>query len=164
MKDFHFASNSVMKNNIIRFGKKYNYNISQTIRNLVKTVSFYLDRKHYYEEEDRNTYSRVYADCDIHLYISEEEYRKIKVIHANMNFYSMAKLVRWMIDLFFDIEARLGNKVFQYFNMERADFFKRLKKSGRIVKQLSLIKSKIPVMNIAYNDSYQVIGVEIKNE
>jgi len=39
-----------------------------------------------------------------------------------------------------------------------------LKKSGRIVKQLSLIKSKIPVMNIAYNDSYQVIGVEIKNE
>jgi len=164
MKDFHFAANSFIKKKIQQFGKKYNYNISQTIRSAIKTVSFYLDRKHYYEEEDRNKYSRVYADCDIHLYISEEEYRKIKIIHANMNFYSMAKLVRWMIDLFLDIADRLGNKVYQYFNMERADFLEKLKCSGKIVKQLSYIKSNIPAISIDYNDFHQVIGVSIKNE
>lgn len=164
MKDFHFTANSIMKNKILQFGKKYNYNISQTIRSVVKTVSFYLDRKHYFEEEDRNVYSKVYADCEVHLYISEEEYRKIKIIHANMNFYSMAKLVRWMIELFFDVADRLGNKVYQYFNMERTDFLKKLENSRRIVKQSSRIKSNIPAVSIAYNDFYQVIGANIKIE
>jgi len=52
-------------------------------------------------KEDRCKYRRIWAKKNIHIYIDDKIYRELKLIHSNLNYYSIAILVRNMIEKFF---------------------------------------------------------------
>ncbi|HOL58131.1 MAG TPA: hypothetical protein PLD75_11295, partial [Spirochaetota bacterium] len=97
-------------------------------------------------------------------YIPKEEYRFLKKIHADLNFFSMAKLIRAILEVFIEEYERMGMIGFE-------------KKCGIITLRLFLKITKIkrwwksrelshfhgntkPFYKAIYNSYYQVIGFE----
>ncbi|MBN2441425.1 MAG: hypothetical protein JXJ04_08760, partial [Spirochaetales bacterium] len=48
----------------------------------------------------------------VHVYVPDELYRELKLLHQDLNFYSIAQLVRELLDFFLGLVDVYKNKVF----------------------------------------------------
>ncbi|MBN2532394.1 MAG: hypothetical protein JXB88_05855 [Spirochaetales bacterium] len=97
-----------------------------------------------YVSPDRRE-SRVHA----HAYLPEDLYRKLKLIHQDLNFFSMAQIVRFFIELFFLLVNKYKGDVLQ----ELKRIFEEWKEKARAtrltlrqyIRQLKIIIQYLPV-------------------
>jgi hypothetical protein len=103
-KLYHFVAKEEMKNKIMNFSNEMNLDRSKSIRLIIDTMLPLLDYYTVFEEESGEFgYNEIDAEVDIRFYINPNIYRKLKNAHGVMHTFSIAVLVRKMIELFFII-------------------------------------------------------------
>ncbi|HOL57486.1 MAG TPA: hypothetical protein PLD75_08015 [Spirochaetota bacterium] len=162
--ELHFVLTSAMKEKLSKIAKKENISLSKLILYVLQKFSDRIKKRYCFGCEDENVYEKIEADASIHFYIPKEEYRFLKKIHADLNFFSMAKLIRAILEIFIEEYERMGMLGFE-------------KKCGMITLRLFLKITKIkkwwksrelshfqgntkPFYKAIYNNCYQVIGFE----
>ena len=101
MKEFHFVINPNMHNKIKNYCKTKKISQNKSIREIITTMIPFIRNLHFFEKEDNCKYRIIGGKKNIHLYFDDELYRELKLIHSNLNYYSIAILVRDMIENFF---------------------------------------------------------------
>jgi hypothetical protein len=168
--DFHYVTTQKMKNRILKLGGTKNLTLSATIVYIFKKIEPILDRYHYVYPEDNEIgkYGFIDADADIHVYLGEEEYRKLKLIHATMNFFSMAIILRWIIKLFFDCIDKYGCEKFddlieRYQGINVTRFYKgeRAWKKAAYFEHMSQKGTWYELFSLTFTNNYKLLGFEI---
>ena len=163
-QELHFVTTSEMKNKLKNIAKSLNLSLSALIAYVLMKFADRVKQRYCFGNEDGNIYERIDADASIHFYISNEDYRFLKKMHADLNFFSMAKLLRFILQVFIEEYEKIGMLGFE-------------KKCGIITLKLFLKITKIkkwwkskelshfegntkPFYKAIYNNCYQVIGFE----
>ena len=103
-KVYHFVAKEEMKNKIIKFSDTIKMNMSKTVRFITETMMPLVDNYTIFEEESSHFgYSEFGSEVDIKFGINPNVYRKLRNVHGAMHSFSIAVLVRKMIELFFKL-------------------------------------------------------------
>jgi len=162
--ELHFKVNSLMKEKLENIARELNLSLSGLIVYILQFYSNRIKKRYCFGNEDDNRYERINGDTDIHAYISKEDYRFLKKVHADLNFFSMAKLLREIIKIFIEEYEKIGIiGVEKKCSLVTLWLWLKLTKikRWRKKKELSHFKGNTtPFYKAIYNDCYQVIGFE----
>jgi len=101
-KVYHFLTTEKMFNKINEFSGQMNLNFSKTMRFIIGVMIPLLDYYAIFEQESSEFgYNKFGSEVDVKFYIDPNIYRKLKNTHGVMQTFSIATLVRKMIELFF---------------------------------------------------------------
>ncbi|MBN1700103.1 MAG: hypothetical protein JW881_21510 [Spirochaetales bacterium] len=119
--EFHFIIPVSMKNNL----KNLSFygstgSMSGVVARIVSFIDPLITKEHQWGRQRMSRYKPVSSLPDekrehIHVYFPEEIYRKIKLLHSDLNCYSMAQFLRGILRLFLWFVERYGVDVFQKF-------------------------------------------------
>ncbi|MBN1699102.1 MAG: hypothetical protein JW881_16400 [Spirochaetales bacterium] len=152
--EFHFIITDIMKEKLQAlklFGSRRS--LSGVIVWILSCIDPLMIKEHKWGKQRMSRYQAVSNDPDenrehVHVYFSENMYRKIKLLHSDLNCYSIAQLVRGLLELFLAMVERYGNKVidefekrFKQWNIEE----RRLQQTPRRnLRQLFTIMQHLP--------------------
>ena len=115
--EFHFKIDMKMEEELIRLElyKKLR-SFSQVIVNILEILCPRLENELLGGKERYSCYQLVNNDIKIerksvHIYLPYFLYRKLKLMHHDLNFYSIAQLLRWILKFFLDLLKQYGEKV-----------------------------------------------------
>ena len=137
-KLYHFVATEDMLENINKFSSNMNLDRSKTIRLIIDTMMPLLDNYIFFGEESGDLgYNEISAEIDIRFYIDPNVYRKLKNVHGVMHSFSVAVLVRKMIECFFKL-IKVKSYKWLSENMKRCikRIINALYKTGRILKDI----------------------------
>ena len=163
-QELHFVVTSTMKKKLAKIAKIENISLSKLICYILQKFSDRIKNRYCFGPEDENVYERINADASIHFYLPKEDYRFLKKIHADLNFFSMAKLIRTILEVFIEEYEKMGMLGFEkkcsLMTLRlwlKVTGVKRWWKS----RELSHFEGNTtPFYKAIYNDCYQVIGFE----
>ncbi len=162
--ELHFVVNSEMKKKLVSIARKFNISISGLVVYILQIYTNRFKKIYCFGPEDGNKYERIDGDARIHIYLSKQDYRFLKKIHADLNFFSMGCLLRRIILLFLEEYDKLGiTGVEMKCSIITLKLFLRLTKikKWRKSRELSHFSGNTtPFYKAIYNDCYQVIGFE----
>jgi len=162
--ELHIVVNSEMKKRIASIAKKFDISISGLIVYILQLYTNRVKKIYCFGEEDSNRYERIDGDSRIHVYLSKKDYRFLKKIHADLNFFSMGALLRRIILLFLEEYDKLGiTGVEMRCSIITLRLFLRLTKIKKWEKSRELSHfegNTTPFYKAIYNDCYQVVGFE----
>ena len=101
IREFNFVIGQELHDKIKDYSDKKNITYNNVIIIIFNIMIPLLKKEHFTGEERNNKYQRITAVKRIHLYLDEKLHREIKLIHSNLDFFSMAILVRFLIEEFF---------------------------------------------------------------
>ncbi|MCW8966699.1 MAG: hypothetical protein OQK82_08465 [Candidatus Pacearchaeota archaeon] len=117
--DFHFVLNRGMREKLknLNFSNKSN-SISGMIVVILKKLIPVIRKEHKWGEQRMSRYMAVCDDPEeirehTHIYVPDELYRELKLLHQDLNFYSIAQLLRWLFDLFLSFVDVYKDDVFK---------------------------------------------------
>ena len=149
MHVFHFVMNRGMKKdlrNLDMFEKKGS--LSGVIVKIFSLLTPLIKREHKWGEQRMSRYLPICNDPDevrehVHVYFPGEVYRQLKLIHQDLNVYSIAQLLRGFLGFFLALVKKYGNNVFQelkkLFEQWKNEDGKNRLTPREIVRQLLLI-------------------------
>jgi len=162
--ELHIVVNSAMKKRLATIAKKFNISISGLIVYILQIYSNRVKKIYCFGPEDGNKYERIDGDSRIHVYLSKQDYRFLKKIHADLNFFSMGALLRRIILLFLEEYDKLGiTGVEMKCSIIILKLFLRLtniKKWNKSRELSHFSGNTTPFYKAIYNDCYQVVGFE----
>ncbi len=162
--ELHIVVNSAMKKRLATIAKKFNVSLSGLIVYILQLYTNRVKKIYCFGPEDGNKYERIDGDARIHVYLSKQDYRFLKKIHADLNFFSMGVLLRRIILLFLEEYDKLGiTGVEMKCNLVTLHLWLKLTKikKWRKSRELSHFKGNFtPFYKAIYNNCYQVIGFE----
>ena len=162
--ELHFVVNSDMKKRLENVAKKFNISISGLIVYILHIYSNRVKKIYCFGPEDGNKYERIDGAARIHVYLSKQDYRFLKKIHADLNFLSMGALLRRIILLFLKEYEKLGiTGVEMKCSVITLKLFLRLTQIKKWNKSRELSHfsgNTTPFYKAIYNDCYQVVGFE----
>jgi len=162
--ELHFVATSEMKKKLAKIAKKENISLSKLICYVLQKFSDRIKKRYCFGSEDENVYERVNADASIHFYLPKEDYRFLKKIHVDLNFFSMAKLLRSILEIFIEEYEKMGMLGFEKkCSLVTLRLWLKLTeiKRWRKCRELSHFKGNFsPFYKAIYNDCYQVVGFE----
>jgi hypothetical protein len=102
--DYHFKLNEKSKLELLKISKDMKLSMSSTIVLLFEKFLPFVEKNHLKSKEKNSKY-KVIADLKekryrIHCYMQDHLYRKKKHLHHDLNVFSMAQILRSMIDIF----------------------------------------------------------------
>jgi hypothetical protein len=102
--EFHFITGEKMYSELNNLSGELNKSLSKTISFIFEKVFVLTERHHLMSEENQSMYFKVADDEEerlhIHAYMKHSIYRKLKQIHQDLNTYSMAQIIRRVIEVF----------------------------------------------------------------
>jgi hypothetical protein len=114
--EFHFKMDSEMKQRLqsLEMYKKTG-NFSGMIVRILSLLSPHLEKEHLRGEQRSSYYELVNVDKkvgreSVHVYLSEQKYRELKLLHNDLNFYSIAQLLRLMLRVFIGVMDVYGDE------------------------------------------------------
>ena len=113
--DFHFVMDSGMRKRLtVSDIHRCTENLSGTIKRVLALLCPVLAREHKWGEERMSRYEKVVKErsVSIHVYLDESSYRELKLLHQNLDFYSIAQLVRLVISLYLDLADIHGDRLY----------------------------------------------------
>ena len=162
--ELHFVTTSEMKKKIAKIAKKEKISLSKLICYVLQKFSDRIKKRYCFGSEDENVYERVNADASIHFYLPKEDYRFLKKIHVDLNFFSMAKLLRSILEFFIEEYEKMGMLGFEKkCSLVTLRLWLKLTEIKRWWKdrELSHFEGNTkPFYKAIYNNCYQVIGFE----
>ena len=166
MHDFHFVINQKMKSQIT---ETHAYTQTGSLSGCIKSILALLlpvaRREHEWGEQRKSEYLFVKAKdddklADIHVFLPKSGYRRLKMLHHDLDFFSIAQLVRFLIAVYLELFRQYGddieielNKLFSQWEQEE----RQLKRESRNkIRQLLLFVrnslSKYPIITIYDRD------------
>jgi len=154
LHDFHTVIDQARIMKLEEFIKLFKdiKNVYDEIEFLLKHCYLFFEEEHLYGLEKEARYELINPDLEvkrrhIHLFLPKELYRRIKLIHQDLNYFSMAQIVRFVIDRFIKIADEYGDGLFDHIQklQEKWDAIKsKLQKQSKtlIVRQLSRFREK----------------------
>ena len=121
MIKYDFVLNKVLLDKIKNLAKKRSLSLSFLMREIFEKVIPILEKKHLKEKRREKEYPIVCATHRVRVYLSKKLYNQLKLIHSHLNTFSMAVLVREILEEYFVGVETLGEKEFE-------DKIERLKK------------------------------------
>ena len=169
-KEFHFVLNEKTYEKIFEMKKDKKCSISKTIVDIIVQMTPYLE-KHGISFKDEDTrYQKIGEDDEyrkhIHVYMPREMYKRLKKLHLDINYYSMAQILRHVIELFLKDRTNLGIDE----HMKSLKKFKRnweLKKQKvmnegkEFLRQLSINSKQKPVQTVKYDIFFRPIAIRL---
>ena len=119
LHDFHFVMDRKMKNKLTSLDYfKGCKSVSGMIVNILKVLTPAIGKEHKWGKQRFSRYRAVCDDSEeirehVHVYFPGEMYRELKLLHQDLNFYSIAQLLREVIDFFLGLVDMYRDEVFQ---------------------------------------------------
>jgi hypothetical protein len=127
--------------------------LSGVIVRIMQVLIPELEEEHTWGEERMSRYMNVCDDPEevrenVHVYFPGELYRRLKLMHQDLNVYSIAQLLRGFLEFFLDLVEIYGNKVLSMLK-EKYDNWEKIKRETRkkpeeALRQLWLIFQHLP--------------------
>ena len=128
--DFHYVIAKGMLEGLagLRVFKKC-MSFSGIVAQIISELAPVVKAAHKWGRQRKSRYRFVVNDpgdtvCHVHTYLDEDVYRELKLIHHDLNFYSMAQILRMFLGLFLGLVDKYGDNVFRVLKW----IFKQLKK------------------------------------
>ena len=136
--EFHFIITRSMKkclNNLDRFS-----NLSGIIVKVLSLLAPILKREHKWGKQRMSHYMPVCDNPDeirehVHAYLPEGLYRELKLLHQNLNVFSIAQIVREFLGIFLGLYEKYGNHVFKELEKMYRQWDKETSKTGLTLRQ-----------------------------
>jgi len=110
--ELHFVLGKKLHNELIGLSKIYKKSISKTMVLILDTLDTFLEKNDLMAKEKEHKYLIIDKDdnarYDIHCYISESQYRKLRFAYYTLNFFSIAQIVRTLIEYFVRAKLKYG--------------------------------------------------------
>jgi len=159
-KLFHFVINSDMHKKIVNYSKLQGKTMSKIIEEIIEKTIAIVRFRHYFDEEEKNEYPKINWSKRIVVKLKKNDYRELKLVHANLNVFSMAKIVRFMIDYFFHVmEIHGKEKIDDYFSELSEKNEKEIK--NKIIRKKQL-QEKLPVITLRYTRDFNIYSVKLE--
>ncbi|MBN2443739.1 MAG: hypothetical protein JXJ04_20425 [Spirochaetales bacterium] len=170
--DFHFVIDREMKkkiNNLDLFKKSRG--LSGKIIRILQLLTPVLGKEHKWGKQ---RFGRYRAVCDdpkevrenVHVYMPDKMYRELKLLHQDLNFYSIAMVVRLLVNFFLGLVEIYKNRVIQelkkLFAQWRSEDSETRLTPRKFVRQLLKIIRFLPGKNrlvTIYNEEYSPFWV-----
>jgi len=156
--NFHFK---LEINSIEKLKKIFNIkfeSLSGKIKYIIKSSYKFIEKSHFTDKEKKSCYKKINNNKNVHVYLKEEDYRRLKQIHQDLNYFSIAQIIRKII-----------NKFIFYFEKYGLDIL--IKKINILSKKISLKLTKIIHKNkqlyhksyytITYNEKFSPISFKL---
>ena len=101
MKEFDFVLNQNLFEKINNLKDKKDKDLSTLIREIIIFMLPILKRKHLFEKRRNKDYKFINATYRIRIYIPEEVYNELKLVHDHINSFSIAILIRELLEIYF---------------------------------------------------------------
>ncbi|HOJ62939.1 MAG TPA: hypothetical protein PLE45_00830 [Spirochaetota bacterium] len=118
MEKYDFVINKALLEKIKNLAKKRSISISALIRKVFEKIVPIIEKKHLKEKRREKDYPIVCATHRVRVYLSKNLYNQLKVIHSHLNTFSMAVLVREILEEYFLGIETFGEEEFEN-NIER---------------------------------------------
>ena len=118
LHEFHFILDTGMKEELKNLSiYKELGSLSGIIVKILWLIGLVIRREHKWGEQRESRYMPVCDNPDelrehVHVYFPRELYRELKLLHADLNCFSIAQLVREFLRIFLDLVKEFGNNVF----------------------------------------------------
>jgi hypothetical protein len=91
---------------------------SETVAEILSELAPVIKVEHDWGEQRMSKYGYVSDDPDeprdhVCVYLDEDVYRELKLIHHDLNFYSIAQIVRGVCEFFLELVDEVGDDVFE---------------------------------------------------
>ncbi|MBN2532090.1 MAG: hypothetical protein JXB88_04315 [Spirochaetales bacterium] len=117
--EFHFVIGESMKENLENLTiYKEKGNISGIIVKILSLLKPVFEKEHKCRKQRNSQYRLVSQNPDegrehIHTYLPAKMYRHLKLMHHDLNFYSIAQLIRYFLEFFLKLTKEYGDDVLQ---------------------------------------------------
>jgi hypothetical protein len=169
MHDYHFKLNEESRAKLLKISEDMDLSVSATIVALFEKFMVFVEKNHL-KAEEKNSIYRIIADPEekrysVHSYMPEKLYRKMKQLHLDLNYYSIAQVLRKMIELFILGCLKYGVNKFismlDKFNAIWSDKKEIFKKAKMIfIRQLSMKILNKPELLVKYDILSQPISIQ----
>ena len=113
MEKYDFVINKALLEKIKNLAKKRSISISALIRKVFEKIVPIIEKKHLKEKRREKDYPIVCATHKVRVYIPKKLYNQLKIIHSNLNTFSMAVLVREILEEYFIGIETFGEEEFE---------------------------------------------------
>ena len=182
LHEFHYRECGYLSDWLDRLARHFELSRSGMIVKVLDTTIPLLEKFHFKREEQdscykeieeyrypKKNYLRREEDIEkvvsIHCYMPELLYRKLKQVKGDLNFYSIAQLVRELMRFFLWLYDRYGMRCLKLLELfaERAEKVKEMyRRSKDTLRQLSTTKNRKPEMTIKYTREKQISGIMLQ--
>ena len=108
----HFKLDKESREKIEKLSKMNNKSISKTIVSFVEQLMPFIEKNHISFQDKKSRYQVINNKKEkrysIHVYMTEEYYRKLKHIHHDLNIFSIAQIMRKLIEYYFKACGKYG--------------------------------------------------------
>ncbi|HOJ64399.1 MAG TPA: hypothetical protein PLE45_08255 [Spirochaetota bacterium] len=101
MIKYDFVLNKLLLDKIKNLAKKRSIPFSHLIREIFEKVIPIIEKKHLKEKRREKDYPIVCATNRVRVYLNKKLYNQLKLIHSHLNTFSMAVLVREILEEYF---------------------------------------------------------------
>ncbi|HOL56046.1 MAG TPA: hypothetical protein PLD75_00655 [Spirochaetota bacterium] len=101
MQEFDFVVNEDLFKKIKNLKEKRGGYLSLIVRDIILLMLPVLKKKHLFEKRRDKDYRFINATHRIRIYIPEEVYNELKLVHDHINSFSIAILIRELLELYF---------------------------------------------------------------
>ena len=164
--DFHFVLTIELKEYIINYASMNNMGISKAIIHIIEIMKPVL-KKHYLKDVkcQIGKYREFGADTNTHVYLDNTEYKFLKKIKNNLNIFSTAMILRWLLEEFFIGLCKYGIEKFlkiieRYNNIHYLDKNKRWLNNNYIKQHMLLNLTNEIYMKLAFSKEYELLSIE----
>ena len=161
LHEFHFVITRSMKKSLKNLNVFRGFwNLSGIIVKVLTLLSPVVKREHKWGEQRMSQYMPVSGNPDevrehVHAYLPVDLYRELKLIHQDLNFFSIAQIVRMFLQVFLDLVEKYGNNIFEelinIYNQWEKEAGKTRLTLCQYLRQLREIVQHIPEKNRMIN-------------
>lgn len=152
--EFHFIMDENMKMDLLNLSMGDNRGtLSGKIMKILSIIMPIIKKVHKWGDQKYSQYLPITNEPEkkrhhMHTYFPEHIYRQLKLMHHDLNFYSIGQLVRGFLRIFLSFVKHFGNKVYWVLNQ----IFKRWNEEDKLnkltthdlIRHLSLILQHFP--------------------
>ena len=119
LHDFHLVMVRGMKDRLRSLDMyKETGSLSGVIVKILSLIEPVIDREHRWGEQRWSRYLPVSGDPDevredVHVYFPQGLYRRLKLMHADLNCFSIAQMIRGFLEFFIELVKEFGDNVYQ---------------------------------------------------
>ncbi len=113
MEKYDFVLNKTLLEKIKNLAKKRSLSLSFLMREIFEKIIPILEKKHLKEKRREKDYPIACATNRVRVYLPKKLYNQLKLIHSHLNTFSMAVLVREILEEYFMGIETFGEKEFE---------------------------------------------------
>ena len=173
--EFHFRDCSFINDELEKISRICQKSKSGMINIILENNIPLLEKYHFRRKGQNSRYkfikqqspgNREKKVVNIHCYMDFKFYKRLKQIHSDLNYYSIAQLLREIIRFFIWLFGRYGMIVFNILKSIRNNWEKmkeEYRKSGKSLRQLLHESKTKTYFSIHYNYFFQVNSIILQN-